>query len=197
VGSIAHADPAGEMTAVLALLGGSVQVASVAGRRTVEAGDFFLGPLESALRPGEMALEVRFPAAPPRSGSAFVELARRHGDYAMCGVGAQVVLDERGAVVAARTAYVSMGPVPEVHDLTAEAPARDLAEAASWRAAAARATALLDPEADIHASADYRRHLGRVLTARALAQAADRAGAAVQRPERPERPERIEEPLSA
>ncbi|RJK97174.1 FAD binding domain-containing protein [Vallicoccus soli] len=185
VGSIAHADPSGEMTAVLALLRGSVVLASASGRREVAAADFFVGPLESALRPGELALEARFPAAPARSGSAFVELARRHGDYAVCGVGAVVVLDERGAVASARTSYVSMGPVPEVLDLTADAPpsGADLADSAAWRAAGARTAALLEPDADIHATADYRRHLGRVLTARALAEAAGRARAAARAPE--------------
>ena len=86
VGSLVHADPSGELTAVLALTGGSVELASASGRRTVTADEFFLGPLESAVRPGELAVEAFFPALPPGTGTAFVEVARRHGDYAMCGV---------------------------------------------------------------------------------------------------------------
>ena len=172
VGSLAHADPAGEMTAVLALLAGSVELAGTSGRRTVGAQDFFLGPLESAVAPGELAVEAFFPALPARSGTAFVEVARRHGDYAVCGVAALVTLGEDGSsVTAARAAYVSMGPVPQTLDLTEDFSKADDDGAAAGAAAARR----LDPEADIHATADYRRQLARVLTARALREAAARA----------------------
>ena len=108
VGSIVHADPSGEMTAVISLLGGSVRLASARGERTVAAADFFLGPLESALEPGELALEASFPVLAPGGGTAFVEVARRHGDYAVCGVGALVELGEDGEV-AARAVRVPVG----------------------------------------------------------------------------------------
>lgn len=171
VGSLAHADPAAELAAVLALLGGSVQLAAAGGRRTVGAAEFFVGPLESAVAPGELAVEAFFPVLPPGSGSAFVEVARRHGDYAMCGVGATVTLDGAGAVSRARLAYISMAATPVVVDV-GEA-------GGDWDAAARLADARLDPEGDIHASADYRRHLALVLTVRALraAEADARAGA--------------------
>ena len=187
VGSIAHADPSGELTAVLALTGGSVTLARAAGRREVGAADFFLGPLESAVGAGELAVEASFPAFPPGSGTAFVEVARRHGDYAVCGVAAVVTLDGGGRVVSARTSYVSVSPVPVVVDVTAAAPSgrvdeiggdpphhvgrHALTDAASWAGAGEAALSHLDPEADIHASVQYRSHLARVLTARALAQA--------------------------
>jgi carbon-monoxide dehydrogenase medium subunit len=171
VGSIVHADPSGEMTAVLALLGGSVRVAGSAGERDVPAGEFFLGPLESAVRPDELAIEVRFPALPARAGTAFVEVARRHGDYAVCGVAAMVELDGDGRVARARTAYLSVAPTPLVLDLT-EATGVD----GDFAAAASRARELVEPEADIHASADYRRHLAGVLTERALRSAHRQAG---------------------
>ena len=171
VGSLAHADPSGEMTAVLSLLGGSVALASSGGRRTVDARDFFLGPLESAVAPDELAVEALFPALPPRSGSAFVEVARRHGDYALCGVGATVTLDESAAVRTARLAYISMGITPLVVDVSETA--------GDWGAALGVADARLDPEGDIHASADYRRHLAHVLTTRALRAAEADARAAV------------------
>lgn len=177
IGSLAHADPAGEMTGVLALLDGSVEVASVAGRRTVAAADFFRGPLESALGPGELAVGALFPALPPRSGAAFVEVARRHGDYALCGVGAAVTVSADGVVTRARTAYVSMGPVPAVLDVTDVAPTGEPDAASAWASAGERAAAELEPEGDIHATADYRRHLARVLTVRALGRAAARARA--------------------
>jgi carbon-monoxide dehydrogenase medium subunit len=179
VGSLAHADPSGELTAVLALTGGSVSVAGLAGGREIAAPDFFVGPLESAVRPGELAVEAYFPALPARSGTAFVEVSRRHGDYAVCGVAAVVTLDEAGAVASARTGYVSMGPTPVVLDLTSAAPPTgSLDDPAAWRSAGEAAAAQLEPEADIHATADYRAQLGRVLTARVLARAAASAGTA-------------------
>jgi aerobic carbon-monoxide dehydrogenase medium subunit len=175
VGSIVHADPAGEMTAVLALLGGTVELASAHRTRTAAAVDFFLGPLESDVRPGELVTSVFFPAPPVGTGTAFVEVSRRHGDYAICGVAAAVRLSADRAVVSARAAYLSVGPVPVVLDLTeAVAGGQTGGEAglAVWAAAGELAAGQVDPEADIHASAAYRRHLVGVLTARGLAQAA-------------------------
>jgi len=167
VGSLAHADPAGEMTAVLALLGGSVRVASSAGTRDVAADDFFLGPLESAVQPGELAVEASFPVLPAAAGTEFVEVARRHGDYAVCGVAALVQLDAAGAITTARAAYLSVAATPLVLDLT-EAATSASGAAPRFAAAADAARGQLEPEADIHATADYRRHLAGVLTARAL-----------------------------
>ena len=178
VGSLAHADPAAEMPAVLALLGGTVEAASATGSRAIPAAEFFTGPLETSLAPGEMALAARFPALPPRTGTAFVELARRHGDYAICGVAGMVTLDEAGAVSAARAAYVGLGATPLALDFTDDV-AGPAASDADFSAAGARATASVEPDADIHATAEYRRHLAGVLTVRALtaaAAAADGAG---------------------
>jgi carbon-monoxide dehydrogenase medium subunit len=176
VGSLAHADPSGEMTAVLALTGGSVEVARQGSSRTVPAADFFLGPLESACTGGELAVSAFFPALPAGTGSTFIEVARRHGDYAVCGLAAAVTLDGAGAVVSARAAYISVAPTPLVLDLT-PAVAGAAATAADWFAAGELARSQTEPEADIHATADYRSHLVGVLTARALAQAAGRAAA--------------------
>lgn len=174
VGSLAHADPSGEMTAVLALTGGSVTAARQGATREIAAADFFAGPLESSLEPGELAVSARFPRFPGRTGTAFVEVARRHGDYAVCGLAAAVTLDASGAVESARAAYISMAPTPLVLDLTEAVTGRTPA-AADWSAAGEVAGGQVEPEADIHASVDYRRHLARVLTARALAEAAGRA----------------------
>ncbi len=178
VGSLAHADPSGEMTAVLALLGGTVELASRQGRRTVPAQEFFVGPLESSMRPGELAVEAFFPALPPQSGTSFVEVARRHGDYAVCGVGAAVTLDDDGGVRGARLGFISIGLVPVVVDVTEAAPASGVSDAGDggdWSAAADAVDAGIEPEGDIHASADYRRHLARVLAVRALRSATRRA----------------------
>jgi carbon-monoxide dehydrogenase medium subunit len=161
VGSLVHGDPAAEMPAVLRLLDGSVTLRSAEGTRDVAAADFFLGPLETDLRPGELAVSATFRRPAAGSRSAFVEVARRHGDYAVCGVGALLQDD------AARVALVSMGQGPVVVDLT------DAYDGQRLDADRARelVDAQIDPEGDIHATADYRRHLAHVLVARAVRQA--------------------------
>jgi aerobic carbon-monoxide dehydrogenase medium subunit len=174
VGSLAHADPAAELPAVLAVLDGHVDVASVAGRRTVPAAEFFTGPLESALRTGEIAVAAFFPALPERSGAAFAEVARRHGDYAMAGAAAVVALDDDQRVRSARVAYFGVADTPVVLDLTAALDLRPPVTC-DWSAAAAYARDRLDPDGDIHASAAYRRHLAGVLTERTLRAAAQEA----------------------
>jgi carbon-monoxide dehydrogenase medium subunit len=171
VGSIVHADPAGEMPAVLALLGGTVSAASATGTRSIPAGEFFLGPLESALQPGELATEVQFPALPrPAAGTGFAEISRRRGDYAVCGVAAMAWLRADGRIGGAKAAYLSMASSPAVIDFT-EAVAGGVADAISFPAAASLARSRLRPDSDIHASASYRRQLAGVLTERALVDA--------------------------
>ncbi|MBV9821236.1 MAG: FAD binding domain-containing protein [Actinobacteria bacterium] len=173
VGSLVHADPAAELPAVLCLLGGSVTVASARGRRIVPADDFFLGPLESAVRPGELAVEASFPALGARSGTAFLEVSRRHGDYAVCGVAVLVSLDADLRVASARAGYLSVAPTPLVLDLTGVVGG--LRRNADFADAVAFVRDAVDPEPDIHASAGYRRQLAGVLTGRALRIAARRA----------------------
>ena len=164
VGSLAHADPAGEMTAVLALCGGTVTARSSRGQRTIAAADFFHGPLESDLRPDELAVAAFFPALPRGAGSAFIEIARRHGDYALCGVGAVAELDSAGSMTSLRCAYLSVTDTPLVLDLTA-------AWLAGEQDAAEQARRAIDPQSDLHATADYRRQLAGVLTVRAARRA--------------------------
>lgn len=175
VGSIAHADPAAELPAVLAVLGGTLTCRSASGTRDITASECFVGPLESALRPDELATEIRLPALSPTSGTAIREVARRHGDYALVGVAAVVDVDGDGdgddgdgdgAVRSARAGYFSVADTPVVLDLT-----DTVDEGPSWDRAAEHAMAALDPLGDIHASADYRRHLIGVLTRQALAAA--------------------------
>jgi carbon-monoxide dehydrogenase medium subunit len=169
VGSIVHADPAGEMPAVLSLIGGSLRVAGAGGERLVAAEDLFLGPLESDVRADELAVEASFPVLPPSAGCAFTEVSRRHGDYAVCGVGALVQLDAAGRISLARAAYLSMAGTPLVLDLTEACGGTGFGEAA--RLAMSR----VSPGSDVHASASYRRHLVGVLTERALSEAAAEA----------------------
>jgi len=174
VGSLAHADPSGEMTAVLALLGGTVELARKGATRTVGSDEFFLGPLESCIEPGEMAVAATFPTPNGRTGSDFVEVARRHGDYALCGTAALVTLDDDLRIQAARAAYISVAPTPVVLDLT-DAVGGGTVTDARYGDGARLARDRVDPEPDIHATADYRRHLAAVLTERALRRAAERA----------------------
>lgn len=176
VGSIAHADPAGEMPAVLAVLGGHAEVASAAGSRMVAASELFAGPLESTLEPGEVMTHVVFPHPPAGSGTAFLELARRHGDYALAGVAAVVTLDGDRRVTGARVGYLGLAGVPVVVDLTDALVGRP-SDALDPRDPARVAVDHTDPHDDIHATGAYRRHLATVLTERALtAAAADVAG---------------------
>ncbi len=152
-----HADAAAEMPVVLRLLGGSVEVESAArGRRTIPADELFLGPLESSVEHDEIAIGAFFPALPAGAGVAFEEIARRHGDYALCGVAALVAPDgDRDTV---RAGYLSVSDVPTVVDLSGVPEER-------WGDVALEQ---LDPADDIHATADYRAHLARVLTTRVV-----------------------------
>jgi 2-furoyl-CoA dehydrogenase FAD binding subunit len=172
VGSIVHADAAAEMPMVLTLLGGSLEVASVSGTRTIAAADLFAGPLESTLHHDEIALGATFSALGGGEGVAFAEIARRHGDYALVGVGAVVRVDGE-AVASARLGYLSVSDVPTVVDATT-ALAEGVGDDA-WAAAGALALEQLDPADDLHASAAYRAQLVRVLTARVLRAAYDDA----------------------
>jgi carbon-monoxide dehydrogenase medium subunit len=152
VGSIVHADAAAEMPVVLALLGGSLDVEGPGGRRTIPAGELFLGPLQSSVAHDEIAVSAYFPALAPRAGVAFDEIARRHGDYALVGAAALVDGDS------VRVGYLSVADVPTVVDLSG-VPDDRLGEVALEH---------LDPGDDIHATADYRAQLVRVLTARVV-----------------------------
>jgi carbon-monoxide dehydrogenase medium subunit len=173
-GSIAHADPSAEYPAVLTALRGVVVARGPAGERTLEPAELFETYLTTTLAPDEVLTEVRLPAMPDGAGGAFEEFARRHGDFAIVGVAAMVVRDGERCR-AARLAAAGAGPVP-IRLRAAEAILeRDGLGPAAVQAAAARASELVNPDSDVHASADYRRHLAGVLTARALARALERA----------------------
>lgn len=175
-GSIAHADPAAELPAVMLALNAEFEAHSRSGSRTIAAKDFFQGYLQTNLKQGELLTELRIPGLPTRAGSAFVEFARREGDYALAGVAAVVALDEDGTIADARLGLCSVGPAP-VRASAAEALLRGQRPGAeAWTAAASAVIAALnEPPSDIHGSADYRRHLAGVLTKQALATATERA----------------------
>ena len=167
VGSVVHADPSAEMPAVLALLDGSVTATSGRGARTLAAAELFVGPMESALAPDEIAVEAFFPALGAGEGVACEEVARRHGDFALCGVAAVVRVQEDRRVASARAAYFSVADVPAVLDLSVAFADGRFDDAAAADAATLAADRL-EPLGDIHATAAYRDQLVRVLTRRAL-----------------------------
>jgi carbon-monoxide dehydrogenase medium subunit len=175
-GNLAHADPASELPAVMVALEAEMAVASRAGNRAVPAGEFFIGPLTTALRPGEMLTEIRIPAAPPRTGGAFVEMARRAGDFALVGVAALVTLDEAGQCARARIALCGVGPTPVRARAAEDALVGQAPTTAVLDEAADRAAAATSPPSDVHGSAEFRRKLARHFARQALAAAIQRSG---------------------
>jgi carbon-monoxide dehydrogenase medium subunit len=174
-GSIAHADPSAEWCLLAVLLDAAIVVRGRDGEREIPAGDFFLGFFTSALEPGELLVEVRFPR--PRRHAALHEFARRHGDFAIVAVAVAVDVDGDRL----RDARVVVGGVDEV-PLRVEAAEQALEGAApgaeAFGEAGRAAAAAVDPSSDVHGTAQYRRDLTDVLVRRALAEAihADRQG---------------------
>jgi CO/xanthine dehydrogenase FAD-binding subunit len=177
-GSLAHADPAAELPALALALDATLHAVGPDGRRAISAADFFLTYLTTALAPAEVLTEVRFPFLPARTGWSIVEVARRHGDFALAGVVALVTLDGAGRCAAARLVLFGVGSTP-IRAQTAEALlSGEPVDVASCGRVAARAAAdLEEPLTDVHASSEYRRDLARVLATRALAEAGARARA--------------------
>ena len=173
-GSLAHADPAGELPAVMAALGGELVVKSSHGERRLDAERFFVGYLTTAIEPNELLVEVRVPIAPARTGTAFLEVSRRHGDFALVGVAATVTLDDGGVCTACAIALTGVGPTPVVARDAARALVGLKPAASAIEDVARRVAGPLSPDSDLHASTDYRKHLAGVLTRRALARAVAR-----------------------
>lgn len=186
-GSLAHADPAAELPAVmlalnasLVLQAGSKDPASIQRprEREVPASAFFTGLFSTAMEPGELVTEIRIPNSPEgvRTGSAFAEFSRRHGDFALAGVAAQVSLDDNGRCASARIALFGVGDRPMSGASGARVLEGRTPSAEAIRAAAdAVARQDIDPTSDIHASSTYRRRLAGVLTRRVLESALERA----------------------
>ena len=169
-GSLALADPAAELPACMVALDATIRVASRRGTRDVAAADFFEGVYTTALRPGEVIIEVVIPPGDGGWRDGFDELARRHGDFALAGLAARVRVDGR-AVPDARLVFFGVGNAP-VRARQAEAA---LTPAGDVRAAQRAVTAELDPPGDIHGSPELRRHLAGVLLGRVLARLLERA----------------------
>jgi aerobic carbon-monoxide dehydrogenase medium subunit len=175
-GSLAHADPAAELPAVMLALKATLMVTSKQGTRGVAAEDFFIGLFSTAVQAGELLTEIRIPRPERRTGFAFQEISRRHGDFALVGAAAAVQLDDQGRCAQARVTLLSVGDRPILAEQAAAVLIGQPPSAESIRAAAdAAATRDIDPPSDIHASARYRRQLANVLTRRVLARACERA----------------------
>ncbi len=179
-GSLAHADPAAELPAVMIALNATMGLVGKSGERAVRAEDFFSGLFSTAIEPGELLVQIRIPPPPERSGFAFEEIARRHGDFALAGVAVAVNLDVDGRCAGARIALLSVGDRPMLSEHASEVlQGHPPSEEGIREAADAVAAQDIDPASDIHASARYRRHLANVLTRRALERAFERARGAL------------------
>jgi carbon-monoxide dehydrogenase medium subunit len=174
-GSLAHADPSAEWPALLLALDGEVDVAGPGGTRTIPASELFLTYFTTPLTPVEILAEVRLHLPGGAAGSAFVELARRHGDFAIAGVASVVTMAEDGSVSDARIAMIGVRDTA-IRATAAEAVLRGTQPTDEVVAEAARVVGSeVDPISDLHGSADYRRHVAMVLVRRALATAIARA----------------------
>ena len=175
VGSIAHADPAAELPALLTCLNGEVLVQSANSERVIKAEEFFTGYLSTALEPGEMLTEVRFPWIPPQAGWAFMEFARRSGDYALVGAAAVLTpaLDDRCMV--AHIAYLGIAGAPvRAHAVEDVLVGTMLDDATLDSAAEIARTVVSEDMSDVHATTEYRRVLTAELTRRVLKAAWER-----------------------
>jgi CO/xanthine dehydrogenase FAD-binding subunit len=178
-GSLAHADPAAELPAVMIALDARIRLERPQGTRDVPAAAFFTGLFSTALEPGELVTEIAIDVAPAgdiRTGSAFEEFSRRHGDFALAGVAARVSVDSHGRCADARITLFGVGDRPMLAAAGARALEGEVPTPEAIRAAAdATAREDIDPTGDIHASSVYRRHLAGVLTRRVLERAFERA----------------------
>lgn len=174
-GNLSHADPASEMPAVMVALGARFVLQAARGTREVAAEEFFVAPLTTAVAPDEMLAAILLPALPPRTGAAFLEVARRRGDYAMMGVAAVVTLDAAGSCAAARLAFCSAGPTPLATARAAASLAGTRLAETDIERAAALAREEVEPMGSVQASPAYQRHLAGVVASRALRLARERA----------------------
>jgi CO/xanthine dehydrogenase FAD-binding subunit len=174
-GSLAHADPAAELPALALAFDAELVARGPRGARTITADGFYRGYLSTALDPSEVLTEVRIPALPSSMAWAFLEVSRRHGDFALVGIVAGLTIDrDRDAVAEARLVYFGVGPTPirateAERQLIGQPPGGD-----AFSAAGEAASRAVDPVDDVHATAAYRRSVAAALTRRALRQAWER-----------------------
>jgi len=175
-GSLAHADPCAELPLVAQVLEARMQLRADKGERSLSASEFFLGPMTTALTAEECLEAVHWPAWPePRVGSAFTEIATRHGDFAMVSAAAQIALDDEGRCLRAALGLGGVGMTPLAFPALAARLVGQRPGATDFADLARAAAAQCEPSDDLHASAAYRRHLAQVLVARVLRSAQQQA----------------------
>ncbi len=175
-GNLAHADPANDHPATMLALGAEVVATGPKGERAIPVDQFFTGLFSTVLEPDEIVTAIRIPLPAPRSGGSYVKLERKVGDYATAAAAAQVTLGDSGEITSAGIGLTAAGPTP-VKALEAEAFLRGRApDAATIAQAASLAAKASSPSADRRGSIEYKREMARVLTARALGTAIERAG---------------------
>ena len=175
-GNLAHGDPANDHPAVMLALGAEVTATGPSGERRIPIGAFFTGPFETALRPDELLTEIRVPAPAPRSGGAYMKLERKVGDFATAAVAAQVTLAADGTCSAVGIALTNVGLTPIKAGKAEAALKGKRPDEAAIKEAAQLAAEAAQPEADLRGSVEYKKDMVRVLTARALRKAIERAG---------------------
>jgi carbon-monoxide dehydrogenase medium subunit len=173
-GNLANADPASEMPAVVLTLGGRLRAQSRRAERWIEASDFFAGALTTALDVDEMLTEIELPVAGPRSGSCFMEVARRRGDFALIGVACTLQVDEDGRCTRARIGFCNAGNTPILAGEAGQSLVGRRIGPAELDQAADLVQRAIDPHGSIHASAKFQRHLAGVLTRRTITTANQR-----------------------
>lgn len=174
-GSLAHAEPAAELPAVMITLGARMHIRNKRAERWLPAAEFFTGLFATALQTGELLTSVEIPASPERTGYAFEEVARRHGDFALLGVAVSVTVDASGACRDARITLVNPGAGAEPMQRAASSLVGRAIDSTAAHSAGELAGEDVTATGDIHASPAYRRQLARVLTRRALLRAFERA----------------------
>jgi carbon-monoxide dehydrogenase medium subunit len=175
-GSIAHADPAAEMPAVCLAVDAVMVATSATGVREIPAANFGDGYLTTALEANEILTEVRFPAWSPTAGGTVVEVARRHGDYALVGLACMVDAPD-GTISAASLSFFGVDNMAiRIADAEASLIGKAVDDETAYAAAAEIVRNTIEPAADVHATSNYRRHLAGVLTRKGLAEAAARIG---------------------
>jgi len=174
-GNLSHADPASELPAIAVALGARFRVQAAKQERWVEAPDFFVGALTTSLKPDEMLVEIELPLAKPRTGSCFVEIARRRGDFAIAGAAVMVTLGKRDECIEVRLAFCGVGETPVDASSAADALVGNTPTETAIIDVAKSVQAMIDPGGSVHATADYQRHIAGVLTERALQTACQRA----------------------
>jgi CO/xanthine dehydrogenase FAD-binding subunit len=174
-GNLSHADPASELPAIAVALGARFRVQAAKHERWVEAPDFFVGALTTGLKPDEMLVEIELPLAKPRTGSCFMEIARRRGDFAIAGAAVMVTLGKRDECIEVRLAFCGVGETPVDASSAADALVGNTPTETAIIDVAKSVQAMIDPGGSVHATADYQRHIAGVLTERALRTACQRA----------------------